>query len=174
MGGAGASPSVGTLLGAFTFTYYKATAVVRSDATGATTGLVTEDLDGGDDRRLSTSLISARIKLPRTLAEFMNSLMIWIMICAATGLAHVLTTGGFLQDTVYDTINKLKRPWQVAHELFLLYLEKIETCEDGSYTLFSVYYAGGQDTLLARAKASARRLFGNDVGRAAGNGMIIQ
>ena len=167
MGGAGASSSAGVLLGALTFAYYKATAIVRADGSTTVTGVVTEDTNGmGDDeRRLSSALITARIHLPRSLTEFMNAIMVWIMIASATGLAHVLTMGNFIQDTVFDTMSKLKRPWQVAHELFLIYLEKIEICEDRSLTLANVFNSGAQDTLLARAEEKAKVTFGDGIFR---------
>jgi len=167
MGGAGATSAAGALLGALTYTYYKATAVVREDISAAVTAVLQGDdmLGTPDDRRASSAAITTRIRQPRTFAEFMNALLIWIMICTATGLAHVLTLGTFLQDVVYDTIEKLERPWQLAHELFLLYLEKIETCADGSLTLFTVFSAGAHDTLLTRAEDRARRAFGPDIFR---------
>ena len=167
LGGAGASNAAGVLLGALTYTYYKATAIVRSDMTTAVTGVVTEDLNGMsvDDRRLSTSVVSTRIHLPRSFTDFSNALMIWVMIATATGLAHVLSLGNFIQDTVYDTISKLKRPWQVAHELFLIYLEKIEVCDDASLNIANVFNGGGQDTLLARAEDQAKRTFGEGIFR---------
>ena len=81
------------------------------------------------------------------------------MVCAACGLAHVLTSTAFLRDVVYDTILKLKEPWQVAHELFLVYLERVENCADRSLTLFNVFSNGAHDSLMVKAKDRAKRAF---------------
>lgn len=75
-------------------------------------------------------------------------------------MASVLVAGNFLREVVMDTLLKLKRPWQVAHELFLLYLEKIETTPGDAFTLSNVVFAaGGQDTLLIHAEARAKMYF---------------
>ena len=89
----------------------------------------------------------------------MDALFIWIGICAATGLAHVLTLTNFLHDVVFDTMLKLKREWQFAHELFLVYLERVETCDDRSLNLQNVFAAGAQDTLMVRAEDRVRSAF---------------
>ena len=70
-------------------------------------------------------------------------------------------------------MSKQGKSWQVAHELFLIYLEKVETCDDGSFTLFTVFNAGAQDTLLARAEDNARKNFGEEIFRREGGVTII-
>jgi hypothetical protein len=173
LGGAVSGAAAGAIMGAYTFVYYRATAVTRGDAGVAVAGLISED-GGGDDstRRASTAMLTARISRPSSFAEFMDSLSIWVMVCAACGIAHVLTTTVFLRDVVHDTILKLKEPWQVAHELFLVYLEKLENASGNAITMFTVFSNGAHDTLMQRAKDRAKRAFpalnGNGIFREGG------
>lgn len=132
LNGAGVVSAGGTLLGALPFACYKATSITQFDVGSAR--VVTLLSDGGTGSSSSGGVTSARITRPGRFSEFMDSLLVWLMICAATGLVHPLTVGNFLRDVVFDTIHKLKRRWQVAHELFLIYLERVEMSEDDEVT----------------------------------------
>ena len=159
IGGAASSAASGALMGAYTFIYYRSTSVTRGDVGVAVAGLIADDNGGDETARHSASMLTARIARPTSSTEFFDSLQIWIMVCAACGLAHVLTSTAFLRDVVYDTILKLKEPWQVAHELFLVYLERVENCADRSLTLFNVFSNGAHDSLMVKAKDRAKRAF---------------
>ena len=93
------------------------------------------------------------------MAEFADMLIIWMMICHATGVANVLVTGEFLRDVVFDTMLKHAHTWQVAHELFLVYLEAVETSSDASVNIRNIFTSGSQDTYLKRAQDSAHAEF---------------
>ena len=48
------------------------------------------------------------------------------MFCTALGLATAVAVTEFLEYTVFDTIRMRGKTWQVAHELFLAMLRRIE------------------------------------------------
>jgi hypothetical protein len=81
-------------------------------------------------------------------------LTVWGMICHALGVANSLSTGAFVLKVVFDQQVNFGLSWQQAHELFLVYLEAIETAQSGrGLTLSNVYESGGQEPCRARALA---------------------
>ena len=56
-------------------------------------------------------------------------------------------------------------PWQVAHELFLCYLEEVERLPGDETNLSNVFEKGSQDTMITRAKAKAKQVHGAGIFR---------
>ena len=149
---ANGSPTAnGQLLGAFSFAYAQAGRVVRSNqaAVAVVAGIETESETSERSR-----VLYAKLTRPINMAEFADFLNCWVMICHACGLGNVLVLGAFLRDVVFDTI-ALKDEWYVAHELFLVYLEFVETSGDPTITIANVFTRGSQDTHMSRAIARA-------------------
>ena len=87
-------------------------------------------------------------------------LSVWQMICQAVSVANALATGAFVELVVHEQIEKHGLSWQQAHELFLVYLEAVETAPAGStLTIANVYGSGGQDMYRERAIQRAKELF---------------
>ena len=73
-------------------------------------------------------------------------LTVWGMLCHAMGLANSLATGAFTLKVVHEQVSLFGLSWQQAHELFLVYLEAVETgTADSTLTIANVYESGGQD-----------------------------
>ena len=157
-GEAGVSGHNGLMLGAYTFVYAQSGRVSRSDhTTVAAAGLAASSEADGED---TNKVLTAKIVRPKSMEEFSDFLLIWLMICQAAGLGNLLTLGAFVRDVVYDTMSVHKRTWMIAHELFLVYLELVETTTDVSITIANVYAKGAQDTLMQQALLNAERHFG--------------
>jgi hypothetical protein len=142
MGDAGATNASGVHLGAYTFAYTQAARISRLDLSkvAAAGGADVSDSSSDKPRR---ELVSATIIRPASMAEFSDFLLKWLMICQACGLGHVLTLGRFLTDVVYDSMSMHGKDWQVAHELFLAYLEFVETTSDEMINITNVFARGG-------------------------------
>jgi len=57
---------------------------------------------------------------------------------------------------VYNTVRRLREPFQVAHELLLLYFREIEMAVvEMGVTIGNVFRRAGGDTLLAEARLNA-------------------
>ena len=150
------SGSNGELLGAFTFAWTQAGRVVQH--AGATLAVAGEALSS--DVSEGRAILQAKILRPRSQSEFFHMLHVWGMVCHAMGLANTLATGTFALKVVFDQISTFGLTWQQAHELFLVYLEAVETAHaDSSLTLANVYESGGQDMYREKALTRAKEHF---------------
>lgn len=165
IGGAGVASITGQLLGAFTFAYAQAAMVVRVNTTNTVATLTQGE---GSEAGEKTKPLHAKLIRPTSMAEFADFLTSWLLICHATGLADVLILGAFLRDVVYDTMSLRKLDWTVAHELFLVYVEHVETTSDASTTIANVYSKGAQDTFMQQATARAAEHFKSRIFRPSG------
>ena len=161
IGNAGAQTVTGQLLGSLTFAYVQAAKVVRSSNSGtmASAGSVGGDVSTGTEETETTKVLQAKIVRPKSMSEFSDFLTTWLMICHACGLGDVLILGTFLRDVVHDTISLNKGEWQVAHELFLCYLEVVETTSDPTLNIANVFARGSQDTMMQRAMQRSNEHF---------------
>ena len=158
VGASGLSSNGGELLGSFTLAWALAGQVItQSQCTLALAGQAhaSTSADGGRSEQLKM-----RIHRPASLAEFYHMLTVWMMVCQATGLAQVLVTGAFLMKVVHEQMAFNMLSWQVAHELFLVYLEIVETAPTSAeITLANVYDQGAMDANRERAAQRAREYF---------------
>ena len=81
------------------------------------------------------------------------------MIVPALGLLSVYLVHRFLTDVAHYTRRALKKSWQVAHELLLIYFTAVETDPTRSLTLATVFNRGNQDTYLCQACTNAEAFF---------------
>jgi hypothetical protein len=159
--GAGTAAN-GELWGAFTYAWTQAGRVVLfSSESMVQAG---QSADDGETSAAATTerkaMKAAKILRPRSVHEFYHMLSVWQMICQAVALANSLATGAFLEQVVHEQVAKNDLTWQEAHELFLVYLEAVETAPAGSnLTLANVYASGGHDMYRERAKMRAKDMF---------------
>jgi hypothetical protein len=161
------APSAGTgtaangeLWGAFTYAWTQAGRVVQfaNESLVQAGGPEGEDTNPGQSERRAVK--AAKILRPRSVHEFYHMLSVWQMICQGVSLANSLATGAFLEQVVHDQIAKNNLTWQQAHELFLVYLEAIETAPEGSnLTIANVYASGAHDMYRERAMLRAKEHF---------------
>jgi hypothetical protein len=146
----------GELLGIFTFAWTQAGRIVQhANAALAVAGEATSA-----DTVESKVILQAKILRPRNQVEFAHMLTVWGMICHALGVANSLATGAFVLKVVFDQQVNFGLTWQQAHELFLVYLEAVETAHAGrGLTLANVYESGGQDMFREKALARAKEHF---------------
>jgi hypothetical protein len=150
----------GELWGAFTYAWTQAGRVVHFSSESMVQAGASEDEAGGSGQTERRAIKSAKILRPRNVHEFYHMLSVWQMICQAVSLANSLATGAFLEQVVHEQISKSQLTWQQAHELFLVYLEAIETAPEGStVTIANVYASGGHDMYRERALLRAKEMF---------------
>ena len=83
----------------------------------------------------------------------------------AVAVASSLATGAFIEQVVHEQIAKSRLTWQQAHELFLVYLEAVETAPEGtSLSIANVYASGGHDMYRERAVIRAKEMFKDEGG----------
>ena len=155
-GGAGA-PGVtsrgGSALGSYSLVWALAGKITRQSLSVGIAGI--SEGTSAEVSSPAAQIVKLNIIRPTGMTEFSDMITIWLMICHATGLGNVLVLGEFLRDVVYDTMLKHGHSWQVAHELFLVYLEAVETSSDDAVNIRTVFVNGSQDTYLKRATDSA-------------------
>ena len=164
------------LIGGFIFAYCHAARVVRRE--GANQGVIAEADERGGEARGSSGRAAAAILRPKNISEFSAFLNAWVMICHTTGILNILVAGTFLNDVVFDILVRESHSWQVAHEVFLLYLELVELSPpEAGFTVSNVFLrAGAQDTMLRKATQRAAEYFrrapgiGGDGGGSGGGG----
>ena len=154
------SASNGELWGAFTYAWTQAGRIVHFNSESmvqAGTSAADATESGPTERR---AIKAAKILRPRTVHEFYHMLAVWQMICQAVSIASSLATGAFLEQVVHEQVAKNQLTWQQAHELFLVYLEAVETAPEGSgLTIANVYASGGHDMYRERAMMRAKEMF---------------
>jgi hypothetical protein len=146
----------GELLGVFTFAYTQVGRMVHFS--GAALAVAGEA--SSNEASEAKVILQAKILRPRTSSEFFHMLTLWGMVCHAMGVANSLATGAFVLKVVFDQMVGFNLSWQQAHELFLVYLEAVETAPSASgLTLANVYESGGQDMYREKALARAKEHF---------------
>jgi hypothetical protein len=146
----------GELLGVFTFAYTQAGRVAHHQ--GASLALAGEATSA--DTTEAKAILQAKILRPRNQAEFFYMLTVWSMLCHAMGVANALATNSFVLQVVFDQMSSFSLTWQQAHELFLVYLEAVETSTaERGLTMANVYSSGGQDMYREKAIGRAKEHF---------------
>ena len=74
----------------------------------------------------AANVLSTSVKRFSDPTDFFEALNLFVMFCTALGLATAVAVTEFLEYTVFDTIRMRGKTWQVAHELFLVMLRRIE------------------------------------------------
>ena len=74
----------------------------------------------------SSSDLSAKVRRPKTEAEFHYMLFLFIRVVAALGVSLYLIHD-FLSKVVFNTFHSLHEDFKVVHELLLIYFRAIET-----------------------------------------------
>jgi hypothetical protein len=100
-----------------------------------------------------TIKFAARLVYPTSLPMFTSRLNAWALVCQATSVASGFVTLPFLEDVVYANLRR-GIDWWVVHELFLLYLRRVES-GDGS-NMGNVHAKGNQDTLMKEAEVNGQ------------------
>jgi hypothetical protein len=159
MAGTGTAAN-GELWGAFTYAWTQAGRIVQFANESVVQAGAAEDEASSSGQTERRALKTAKILRPRSVHEFYHMLSVWQMICQGVSLANSLATGAFLEQVVHEQIAKSNLTWEQAHELFLVYLEAVETATAGStLTIANVYASGGHDMYRERALMRAKEQF---------------
>ena len=153
---ASASETRTRVFGAYSFVMGLAARIaLNENGRSATAGVV--DSNVATERMGVVTSALVRPKTPTQLSEF---LLNWIMIVHATGLANALIAGAFVREVVYEGMSVTGLSWQVAHELFLVYLFEVERGITRGVSLCNVFAQGSQDTNVRTATRNALLEYG--------------
>ena len=139
------------LVGAYLYCVVLAMRIVRSKHTDVSLVMDESKAAGTSD----SAMPPAKLSRPTSMAEFASMLNVWTMLLSGLGMASVLITNTFLNDVVFDQTLHMGLPWEVAFELFIVYLEEVERTAGDDVNLGNVYGRGAQDTMLQRARERA-------------------
>ena len=143
--------------GVFTWLYGKITHFV------AERGMqVKIDVDVGSSSSSAANVLTTTIKRTKSMVDFFESLNLFIMFTVALGMCGTSTVTEFLEFVVFDTIRMRGEPWQLAHELFVLMLRRIED-SGGKITFGNSMNEGHLGTLLEEARVSTAHYYGDAV-----------
>ena len=104
--------------------------------------------------RLSSSDLTVTLRRPATEAEFYERLHYYAWILAALGIAHISLIMKSVSEAVYEPKRRLGLTFSVCHELFLVYLDRIESDVSRRLNLGNIFEQGMFDTMLTQAKAN--------------------
>ena len=104
----------------------------------------------------AANVLSTSVKRFSDPADFFEALNLFIMFCTALGLATAVVVTEFLEYTVFDTIRMRGKTWQVAHELFLVMLRRIED-SGGKLSMVNCINDTHLNTVVEEAEVSAKR-----------------
>ena len=115
---------------------------------------------------VATKLTEKR-SLSQTAEAFCERISVFVSTCHGLGVENVLALTMFFREVAFDTMNRDKHPWQLAHMLVEVYLEDI----DNSTTLSigNIVASGGVDSRMARARTLAEEKFGQSIFRSGSN-----
>ena len=105
-----------------------------------------------------SSVFSTTIKRFKDPWDFMESLNLLILFATSLGMCSVVLLTEFLEHTVYDTIRMRGKPWQMAFELLVIMLRRIEDSA-GKLTLGNCINDTYLNTVMEEAFANCQRLY---------------
>ena len=119
-------------------------------------GMQTAKVDVPTESAQATSVLSTTIKRFTNQVDFYESLNLFIMFSVALGLCTAVPAAEFIEYVVFDTIRMRGKPWQIACELFLVMLRRIED-SGGKLTLQNCINDTHLNTVLEEATATAKK-----------------
>ena len=150
--GTAAQAAVQSGMGLYTFIWAKIGAHV--DAVQSGTVRILAKSAGSS----SSSDMTAKVRRPKTEAEFHYMLFLFLRVVTAIGLSLYLVHD-FLGKVVFATMQQVHEDFSVAHELMLIYFRAVETDVSRALHLGNIYDRGNGDTYLAEARQNAAAFF---------------
>ena len=149
---AASSSSNTPLIGVHRFVWAKCTEVVMAKDNSKVAV-------GGTEKE-STTAQTAKIITPDCVEAFFEILNLWQAIVVQTGLAPLMVVFEFTQRVVFLPMRR-GDSWKLAHELLLVYLDKVDQAVDKSKTLSNVFDKEGVDAMKDEALAGVVSRFGS-------------
>ena len=103
--------------------------------------------------------LKATIRRPSSQCEFLEMLHIWQMVVHSVGLVSYLIIAPFVMKVVFDTMTRLGKSWQFAHEFLLVHLRAIETDTSSTLNIGNILLKGHRDMYFAEAANNVLMLF---------------
>ena len=104
------------------------------------------------------SVYSATLVRAKDLLSFAETMNLFVMFATSLGLVSTVVLTDFLQHIVYDTMVVREYPWQVAQELLIITLRRIED-SDKRYNFVNVLEQVYLPTVMEEALAGAKAAY---------------
>ena len=117
------------------------------------------DTGVGSSSSSTAHVLTTTIKRFKDQTDFFESLNLFIMFATAIGLCSAVALTEFLEFTVFDTIRMRGYPWQVAQELMIVMLRRIEDSA-GKLNIANCINDSYLNTVLDEAMESAKHHYG--------------
>ena len=117
------------------------------------------DTGAGSSSSSTAHVLTTTIKRFKDQTDFFESLNLFIMFATAIGLCSAVALTEFLEFTVFDTIRMRGYPWQVAQELMIVMLRRIEDSA-GKLNIANCINDSYLNTVLDEAMESAKHHYG--------------
>ena len=144
--------------GVFTFLFAKVTEFVHGKEMQVKVKLEGPTRTKDTEEECKPCEFSAKVTRVTTELEFAEILNLFVMFCAALGLADAPLLCQFLEFVVFDTIRQRLEPWQVAQELLIIMLRRIED-SGGALTFRNAFNESHLNAYVDEARRNAAHFY---------------
>ena len=153
MGGNAAAQS-----GVFTFLFAKISEFVSGKEMQVKVKLAVPTATKDEDGECKPCEFSAKVTRVATELEFAEILNLLVMFCSVLGIADASVLCQFFEFVVFDTIRQRLEPWQVAQELLLIMMRRIED-SGGTLTLSNAFNESHLNAYVDEARRNAAHFY---------------
>jgi hypothetical protein len=143
--------------GYWTWLYGKVSTFVAERGMQTTVSLEVGSSSAADEKK--SGVLSSTIKRFKNSWDFMEALNLFMMFATALGLCSCVALAEFYEFVVFDTIRMRKQPWELAAELFLVMLRRIEDSA-GRLNLVNATNEVHLNTVMDEARANTEHFHG--------------
>ena len=112
-----------------------------------------------ESQSAKSSELTASIRRPQNSSEFFETLHLFIHVVCALGLAHFTVLMVFIENVVHKSMRDFHLTWEMTHELFMIYLQEIESDTTKALNFANIYGKGKIDTFIAQARINSAAFF---------------
>ena len=143
--------------GYWTWLYGKVSTFVAERGMQTTVSLEVGSSSAADEKK--NGVLSSTIKRFKNSWDFMEALNLFMMFATALGLCSCVALAEFYEFVVFDTIRMRKQPWELAAELFVVMLRRIEDSA-GRLNLVNATNEVHLNTVMDEARANTEHFHG--------------
>ena len=140
--------------GVFTFLFAKISEFVHGKEMQVKVKLEVSAQKKDEDGECKPCEFSAKVTRVTTELEFAEILNLMVMFCSVLGIADASVLCQFFEFVVFDTIRQRSESWQVAQELLLIMLRRIED-SGGALTLSNAFNESHLNAYVDEARRNA-------------------
>ena len=144
-------------LGYWTWLYGKVSTFVYDRGMQTSVSLEVASSPAADDKK--SAVLTSTIKRFKNAWDFMEALNLFMMFATALGLCSCVALAEFYEFVIFDTIRMRKQPWELAAELFVVMLRRIEDSA-GRLNLVNATNEVHLNTVMDEARSNTEHFHG--------------